>query len=151
MQPILYAFLGLFGGAFLIGAIVAILLFLKYVREMKESVDKLRTVLSVLSKDNTLTESLGAFRDLVKTGNSMLVKMETLNTTIDLFYKVALKTDQMIAGQVAAGGGSGESEVYAYDEEAAARSEVQRKLRQHGVQMPPDKEIPADKAVGAQV
>lgn len=154
MAPILYVLIGLLGGGLIAGGIGIVLAFLKYAKDMKSSLDKLTVVLNNLSKDNTLAESLSSFRDLVNTGKSMMHKMDRLNTTIDLFYKVALKADQAIAaGQVtpAPEAGPGQSEVYPYDEEKAAQAETQRKLRTAGVQIPPDKEIPSDKATGAQV
>jgi hypothetical protein len=154
MTPTLGILIGLLGGALIAGVIFIVLAFLKYAREMKSSLDQLRVVLTSISKDGTLAESLSSFRDLVSTGKEMMRKMDKLNTTIDLFYRVALKADQAIAaGQTAApvAAEPGTSELYHYDEEAQGRAEVQRKLRTAGVQIPSDKEIPADQATGAQV
>jgi len=150
MTPILYSFLGLLGGAFLVGIIVAVIFFFRYLQGIKTSLDELRSVLKTLSKDNTLSESLSSFRDLVETGKVMIQKIGVLNTTVDLFYKVAVQSDQMIRRGEIPAPASGDSEIYAYDEGRAAEREAQRKLRQSGVEIPPDKEIPSDKAVGAQ-
>jgi hypothetical protein len=117
---------------------------------LKNSLDELQKVLKVISKDNTLVESLSSFKNLVNVGNVMIQKISTLTTTVDLFYKVAVRADQLM--QTGASPATpGDSEIYFSDEEQAAQRETQRKLRQSGVQMPPDKEIPSDKAVGAQV
>ncbi len=151
MSATLGILIGLLGGALIAGLIFIILAFLKYAREMKSSLDQLRIVLLALSKDNTLSESLGSFREMVQTGNKLIVRVDKLHTIIEAFFKVAVKAEAMAAVQGAAPAEPGASEVYAYDEEAAGRAEVQRKLRTAGVQMPPDKEIPSDKAVGAQV
>jgi hypothetical protein len=155
MTPALYILIGILGGAFVAGMVFIVLAFLKYAREMKASLDQLRIVLTSISKDGTLAESLSSFRDMVNVGKSLGVKVDKVTTVIDLFYRVALKADQAIAaGQAAVPAPEvepGASAIYAYDEEAQGRAEVQRKLRTAGVNIPADKEIPAGQATGAQV
>lgn len=150
MSALAYVLVGLFGGALLVGCVVLALVFFRYARDLRNSIEELRRALVDLTKDNTLAESLSSFRDLVNTGKAMLLKMENLNTTITLFYKAAIRADQLIQ-ETSPEAATGASATYGYDEEAAAQRELQSKLRTAGVQMPADKEIPADKAVGAQV
>jgi hypothetical protein len=151
MSATLGILIGLLGGALIAGIIFIVLAFLKYAREMKSSLDQLRIVLQSLSKDNTLAESMNSFREMVETGKRLIVRVDKLHTVIDAFFKVAVKAEAMAAVQAAAPAAEGASEIYHYDEEAAGRAEVQRKLRTAGVQMPAEQEIPADKATGAQV
>src|SRR5208337_49819 len=151
MSATLGILIGLLGGALIAGLIFIVLAFLKYAREMKFSLDQLRIVLQALSKDNTLSDSLGSFREMVQTGKSLIVRVDKLHTIIESFFKVAVRAEAMAAVQGVAPAEPGSSDIYNSDEERMAAAEVQRRLRTAGVQMPADKEIPSDKAVGAQV
>lgn len=151
MAPIVYSLVGLFAGAVLVGLIAAVMIFFRELRSLKESVNELKSVIRTLSKDNTLADSLKSFGELVQTGQSMMRKMDVLNTTIELFYKVAVRSEQQLAAPPAVVGDTS-SEVYPYDEEQAAQREAQMRGRRKGVGVeaePAEVEIESGKAVKA--
>lgn len=148
-MSVLYALLGLLGGVLLTGVIASAFLFFSYVKQLRGSLDKLAGVLNSLSGDNTLAESLTAFRELVNTGKSMMVKLDALNTSVQMFYRIAVRSD--LAAAAPPSTGTEESQIYGYNEEAAAARETQSRLRREGVDIRPEEPFPANKAVGAQV
>jgi hypothetical protein len=146
----LYILVGMLGGAFLIGMIIAIVVFFKELRALRESLDKASTVFNTLSKNNTLEKSLDSFGDIVSTGQSLLKKMDVLNSTVQSFYDVAIQANKMASQPVETRPADTDSALYTSDEGQMAQNEIQRKLRRAGVRAEPaEVEIDSAKAVKA--
>lgn len=147
----IYILLGVLGGAFLVGLIAAVMIFFRELNSLKSSLDELKNVIRTLSKDNTLAESLQAFGELVKTGQSLIKKVEVINDSINQFYKVALRSEQALASAAPTGSSDVSSGVYFTDESRAATEEAHRIVRGRGVVEPQsaDVEVSSAKAVKA--
>jgi hypothetical protein len=138
LNAALWIIVGLFGGCVLVGIVVVAILFFVELKKLRDSLDQSTKVLRTLSKDNTLADSLQAFSEMNRTGQSMLKMMGALNTTIELFYKVAVNTNAVLNKESAKVPlGEQESNIYFSDEVEMAQRETQRKVRTAGVQVEP--------------
>jgi hypothetical protein len=97
---------------------------------------------------------LKAFSAIVATGESLMKKMDVLNETVQLFYKVAIQSkpavEQAASTQRPAQPSDTDSAIYSSDEETMAQHEQQKKLRHSGIKAEPaEVEIDSGKAVKA--
>jgi hypothetical protein len=146
----LYILVGMFGGAFLIGMIIAVVVFFRELRALRESLDQATSVFRTLSKNNALEESMKSFGDIVSTGQGLMKKMDVLNNTVQSFYDVAIQANRMAGRAAEPQPADTDSAIYTSDEEQMAQQEIQRRLRHTGVKaQPAEVEIDSGKAVKA--
>lgn len=148
----IYILVGVLGGALLVGVVVAVMVFFRELRNLRESIDSLRSILASLSKDDLLVNSLKALSELVSTGQAVLKGLNSLGMALDIFNKLIIKGPTETPQSSLAPDGS--SSVYSYDEVDAAIREDRRRLRKEGINLteePEDQEVPKERAVGDQV
>lgn len=117
--------LGVVLGAVLIGFVFFGVFLIQALKGVRESANRLSSSMEFLSQNQELIGSLKSFGLLAEVGQSLARKMDTINTTMEIFYKFAVAQPGMV-GKTEVDSSSG---TYAYDEQEAALREAQAKLR----------------------